>query len=263
MLAEHVGEPRDDRDRVAECGGAVPARHHLAVAAERDTESSVVGAGRGLRPGAQHGRPVGGEIGDRVGQADAPVHDPGVDDLQPGRDLTDRAARLLDADAGPGQRRRQPEHDLRLHLGRDEPAAVEDGAVRVEGGAEHRGEVGGVDPEHLLHRSRGEPRLVADDAVAVGQQQRRQLPLDGVALGRAQGRVVVGERGDRLLRRAGLVQDLGAAARVGRDHRLAMIRRLPGIGSGVSVTSPNPARVNAARHSVSVGRFTSMDAACR
>ena len=79
--------------------------------------------------------------------------------------------RLRDRDAGAHQPLAEHEHDLGLDLGRDEPADRDRVAVAVDGGGEHGAVVGGVDADHLLHRLAGQPHLVADDAVAVGEQE--------------------------------------------------------------------------------------------
>ncbi len=71
------------------------------------------------------------------------------------------------------------------------------GTVGVKMRGQDGGEVGGVDPEHALHRRARQAEFVTHHPVPVRQQPRHQVTLHPVGVGHRQGSVSVGERLDR------------------------------------------------------------------
>ncbi|MGW4159672.1 hypothetical protein [Streptomyces sp. NPDC004788] len=145
-------QPGDGGGRVAEHGVAAALRDELSVLVEPGVDrGEVEGAGVGAGAGAGDETGGGGVVGDRVGDADAPVGDAAVDQLQGGDDLFGGVQHVGGGAAGAREVGAEDEADLDLDAGRAVGGGV-DGRGGVEAHVvEEMAVVGLVDAHHPLH----------------------------------------------------------------------------------------------------------------
>ena len=114
---------------------------------EAQVDRADVGRGRAEHDGAR-----AGVVGDGVEQADLPVADPAVDDLERRQHEVDGAQRLVHRDARALERLLQHEGDLGLDARLDEPVDRDRHVLEVEEVVEQVAVVGLGDAEQPLHR---------------------------------------------------------------------------------------------------------------
>src|SRR5215207_6876864 len=193
-----VGQPGDRVQRVAEGGRAGAGGDQLAVAGHGHPGQPRVDPVKGDQAARQGDGGTGGEVGDRVGQPDAPVRDPRVDDLDRRHRPGGGPAHVKGGAVRAGQGGLEHDGDLGFDLGLDQPVKVDLDPVGMDPGGQHRAVVGLVDAELGLHGPAGQAELVADDvALAVGLEQLDQAALDGVGLGGGHLRPLLGQRRHR------------------------------------------------------------------
>ena len=136
---------------------------------------------------------VRGSLGDGVHAVAA-----GVDQFERGLDVLGCVEHLVDGDRVAAEALADDERHLDLELGIDEVGVTEFDPAGHDHVVEQCAEVGLVDLHLLLHRSRRETDLAADELRSVGDLQVDPRLLHGVGVVDRQFRVLDGDRVDRL-----------------------------------------------------------------
>src|SRR5690606_18187591 len=110
----------------------------------------------------------GAVVGDRVGQADAPVGDPRVDDLDGGQHVVGGGDDVGHRQVGPAQAGAEHEGGFEFHERVDVVLPVDGEPFGDEGARQQVPVVGLVQAEGVLHGLGDVAELEADHAVAVG-----------------------------------------------------------------------------------------------
>jgi len=220
------GQPAQRLERVAEAGGAVAGRALLAVDGQRHDHVARLDVVEGAAVGTHHEQPAGGVVRDGVGEADPPVGDPRVDDLERGQRDLDGGAHRVERDLVLGQVQvaSQHERDLRLDPGLEQGAHRDGSPAPLAGRdvhvVEQVAEVRLVDAELGLHRLRRRADLPADHGGAVGEPTLHQALLHGIRRGEVLGADQVTDRRARDTGRLGLRESLDGGIDRGRARVL-------------------------------------------
>src|SRR5207237_5465770 len=148
---------------VAEGGGAAAPRREHAVDLHDPADEAEVEVPGGGEARRQHEPAAAGVVGHGVDEADLPVGDAAVDDLEAGKHGLGGGQRVGHGHPRPFEGPAEEEGDLQLDAGGDQGGRGHGAAV----GDGHRGQevavVGLVDAELGLHGQAGEADLAADD----------------------------------------------------------------------------------------------------
>src|SRR5260370_25194356 len=123
---------------------------------------------RGRSRLADHEDPTGGIVRDRVYDADLPIGDPAVDDLETRRDAVGRLNHVGRGDAGACQPVLEDESDFGLGAWLNEAMAVDIYCFAMHPhSVRQKTEIRLVDAEHVLNRFGGHANLLADHSLAI------------------------------------------------------------------------------------------------
>ena len=165
-LRHGLGEPQRRRQRIAETGRPGADRDFVAAHLHHHAAQAQLEAVELLRARAEHVEAGGGVVGDRVENADLPVGDARIDDLDRRQGEFDRAQNVGDGQALVVEVAPDDEGDLGLDLGLDQLVGGHVPPVRNRHVVEQHAVVGLADAELALHGERGEADLAPDQSRA-------------------------------------------------------------------------------------------------